>query len=257
MVRREAPILTPVRWRLAALLFALLAAMLLLAPLVPEPQTATRFRLLAYPSHALWFLAIGALAATLAPLWQLPRRWLVAALVVAFALVIALNVASVPVASDLAKVAFGVLAGLAFVRALERPWWLVPIALCVPVADAWSVFSERGVTHAVVERGREDPAWIEWPTIASPIAGYGYESFGRIGIVDILFLALFLGAAVRWRLGVARGVVAMAIGFVLTSALVFEAVDLAVPALPLLCLAFLLAYAPGLWRDARDAARGG
>lgn len=241
----------------ALALVALLAAMLLLAPFVPAPTSATEFRLLAYPSHAAWFLAIGALVATLAPLRLLPRRRLAYGIAAGFVVVVALNLLEVPVASDLAKVAFGTLAGFAFVRALERPWWLVPIAICVPVADAWSVFSERGVTNAVVDRAREDPAWIEWPTLASPIAGFPYEAFGRIGIVDILFLALFLGAAARWQLGVRRGVVAMSIGFVLTSALVFESVDLAVPALPLLCLAFLVAYAPALWRDARNAARGG
>lgn len=243
--------------RIAVALVAMLVAMLLLAPLVPEPKRSTEFRLLAYPSHALWFAALGALVVTVAPLWRMRLRWLGAALLGSLAAVIALNLLAVPVASDLAKISFGTLAGLGFVRTLERLWWLLPIAVCVPIADAWSVFSERGITNAVVDRAREEPAWIEWPTVASPIAGYPYEAFGRIGIVDILFLALFLGAAARWRLGTTRGVIALAAGFVGTSTLVFESVDLAVPALPLLCLAFLVAYAPALWRDARDAARGG
>lgn len=228
--------------------------MLLLAPLVPEPQTADGFRLRAYGTHVIWYpLVACAVVALTAWAGTLRLRVLVLASSAAFVLFMAGNVADVLPAADILKVVFGALVGAGFVRAVERPWWLVPIAICVPLTDAWSVYSERGVTRAIIDRAAEEPAWINWPTIATPIAGLPYEQFGRLGIVDVLFLALFLGVAQRWRFGVVLGVVTCSTGLLVTSILVLEGSDVAIPALPLLCVAFLVAYASPLWRDARAA----
>lgn len=225
--------------------------LLLVAPLVPEPESLASFRVQAYGSHVVWYLAVLVLALQVTHVWAVQLRVLLGTILGLFLLVMVLNVTDVPVASDVAKVLFGAVVGTAFVRALDHAWWLGPISICVPIADAWSVFSDRGVTNAVVERAQEDPTWIEWPTIATPIAGFPYEEFGRIGIVDVLFASLYLAAAVRWGMGTWRGVVALALGLVATSVLVLEGTDVAIPALPLLCLAFLVAYAAPLWRDAR------
>lgn len=234
-------------------LAALLAAMLLLAQAVPAPEDFAGFRIRAYSAHAAYYLVLVLLVAELVRLWPISIRRLLVAMAAAFLGVVALNLAQVPVVSDLAKILFGALAGTAFVRTIERLWWLAPIGLLVPLADAWSVYSERGVTRAVIDRGQGEPAWITWPTIAVPVPGYPYEQFGQLGIVDVLFIALFLGAATRWQLGVRRGIAAMWVALMATSVLLFEAVDVAVPALPLLCIAFLVAYAPAIWRDARSA----
>ncbi|MCW2920993.1 MAG: hypothetical protein JWL76_867 [Thermoleophilia bacterium] len=244
------------RPQLAALLLAILAALLLVLPHLPAPNSNTDIRVAVYASHAAWFACIvaftivvaGACAAT-------PTPRILLAVAALLAVVMALNVADIDVASDLAKIAFGTLAGIAFVRAIERPWWLLPICVLVPIADAWSVFSSRGVTHAVVEASREEPRWLDWPTIATPIAGVPYEAFGRLGIVDVLFLALFVGATIHWSLGIRRAAPALALGLVATSVIVVEGVDVAIPALPLLCVAFLIACAPALIRDARAAMR--
>lgn len=256
MVRREAPVLT--RRRLLSLLavMAAIVAVLLLAPLVPEPRTATGFRLRAYGTHGVWFVTLLVLASLVAPTWSAPRRRLAWMLVVLAAAVIAGNALELFRAVEPVKIMFGALAGAAFTRALERPWWLLPICLLVPAADAWSVFSERGVTNEVVDRAAENPEWILWPTIATPIAGYDYELFGRLGIVDVLFAGLFLGAASRWGWPIWRGILALALSLLLTSVLVFETSGIAVPALPMLCLACLVAYAPQLLGDARAAWRG-
>jgi hypothetical protein len=256
VVRREAPVLTRRTLLAIVALAAVLVAASLLASLVPEPHSDAGVRLRLYGSHALWFTLLLALVALLVRGWSMSRLRLALALVALAALAIAGNALGWFAAVDPVKVAFGALAGAAFSRALERPWWLLPIGLLVPIADAWSVFSERGVTHEVVDRAAENPEWILWPTIATPIAGFPYESFGRIGIVDILFAGLFLGAAARWRWPAWRGVVAIALGLVLTSLLVFESTGIAVPALPMICVAGLLAYAPQLVSDGRSAWRG-
>jgi hypothetical protein len=240
---------------LAAGLLVVLAALLVLLPHLPTPSTDTEIRIAVYASHATWFACLVAFVVVVAGAWATPTRQLVGWVFALLVLVAVLDVLDVDVASDLAKIAFGAAAGTAFVRAIERPWWLLPICVLVPLADAWSVFSSRGVTHAVVERAQEEPRWLDWPTIATPIAGVPYEAFGRLGIVDVLFLALFLGAAIRWSLGIRRAAPAVALGLLATSVIVVEGVDVAIPALPLLCIAFLLACGRALVRDALLASR--
>lgn len=224
-----------------------------LVPQLPAPTSDAELRLNVYLTHAVWFSLIVAFTVAIAHMWHHPLRFLLLATAIFFVWVMIFNLQDVDGLSDIAKIAFGALAGTAFVRAIERPWWLLPICVLVPLADAWSVFSSHGVTNAVVERSREEPRWLDWPTIATPIAGVPYEAFGRLGIVDVLFLAVFLGAAIRWKLGVRRAAPALVLGLLATSVIVVEGVDVAIPALPLLCVAFLVACGPALLRDARDA----
>lgn len=229
-----------------------LVAVWLVAPLLPQPTTLGAYRVAAYGSAAVFFALLGVVAlGAIHELLRLRTRTLVLGAVGAFVAVMALNVLDVEVASDAAKVVFALAAGTAVVRVIERPWWLVPVALCVPIADIWSVFSDKGVTKAVVNKAAEEPRWIDWPTIATPVAGYDYDAFGRLGIVDVFFLTIFLAAAVHWSLGARRLAVALPLTFVCTIVVVNEWIDTAVPALPLLCLAFLVLAWPGLWRDLR------
>jgi hypothetical protein len=232
-------------------LCVVLGLVLALAQLLPPPHDAAGVRWRAYPSHALWYVLVLVTALSVVHLWRAPRARLLLALAAVAGLVIAANALGAFQAVDPIKVVFAALAGAAFVGSLERPWWLLPIALLVPIADAWSVFSSRGVTHAVVQKAAERPEWILWPTIATPVAGFPYDAFGRLGIVDILFASLFLGAAVRWGWSVRRGIVLLAAGLLASSVLALEVADIAIPALPLLCLAFLVAYGPALVRDLR------
>ena len=76
----------------------------------------------------------------------------------------------------------------------------------------------------------------------------------NIGPPDILFFALLLGAADRFRLRVAWTLVAMTALLSVTLALVWTWDDApGLPALPAICLGFLLPNADFLWRDARAA----
>lgn len=242
-----------IRYRVMLLLVAaeVLLILLLGATVLPEPTGATSFRVHAYVTHLLWFPALGWFVVQLEAARLLPLGIVLRVLFGLFVLAMVGNLLELPYVTDVLKVAFGGIAGHAFIRAVERPWWLVPIGVCVPLADIWSVFSDHGVTNAVVDKAAEEPAWIDWPTIATPVAGLPYDLFGRMGIVDVLFLGLFVGAAQRWGLGVPRVLVACTAGFLATSVLVFEGADVAIPVLPMLCIAFLVACAPALWRDAR------
>lgn len=230
-------------------------AILLVAPLLPAPTTDLQYRIAVYASQLLGYAVVVAITAAIASRWHVARHRLALAILATFILAMACNVLGWMIPADLAKVWFGAVAGAAFVRAVERPWWLLPISTCVPLADAWSVYSSRGVTNAVLERAREEPRWIDWPTIATPIAGYDYESFGRLGTVDILFAGLFIAAAWRWRMHVLRVAVAILVGLLATTAMLLEVEGVAIPALPMICIAFLAAAAPALVRDARTALR--
>lgn len=232
-------------------LVALLVAWLL-APLLPPPHSLAMLRVYVYGSAAIFFALVALLVYLLAPrVMRLGGPRIVAAVVAALACVIVLNYLEVPVASDVAKVALGLSAGAGLLLPIDRPWWLLPISVFVPLADAWSVFSSRGVTHAVVHKAADNPEWISWPTIATPIAGFDYLDFGRIGIVDVLFLTLYLAAAIRWELGARRLLVALPLAFVATNVLAYERSGAAVPALPILCVAFLACTGMALWRDLR------
>lgn len=234
-----------------------LVAIWLLAPFAPAPTSLATYRVAVYGSALAFFVVLGVVVlGAVLELTRVRTRTVVAAAIAAAALSMLGNVLDVPVASDVAKVCFAILAGVAMVRVIERPWWLLPIALCVPVADIWSVFSDQGVTKAVVDKAAKEPRWIDWPTIATPIAGFDYDDFGRLGIVDVFFLTIFIAAAVRWSLGARRLTVALPLTFVATVVIVNEWIDTAVPALPLLCLAFLVLAWPGLWRDLRAEWRG-
>ncbi len=245
------------RVRLALAGTVALVAVLVVSPHLPTPSSAAQFRIAAYATHAVWFALVLALATVVVGWWHVRRRTITLALVATFAIAMSCNVLGWAIPADIAKVWFGSLAGAAFVRAVERPWWLLPIALAVPIADVWSVFSSRGVTKAVIDRAQDEPRWIEWPTIATPIAGVPYELFGRLGTVDILFAALFVAVAARWRLGVVRTAIALWIALVANTIVVLEVDGLAIPALPLICLGFVVSQAPALVRDARAAARDG
>lgn len=227
----------------------------------PTPDENWERRVAIYGSVLVIYLLVAWLVSALVPVALWGRRTLVVSAVVLLALAMAGNLLELAGVTDAVKLGFGAIVGVAIARMVERPWWLLPICVLVPLADAWSVFSDRGVTHAVVERAREDPTWINWPTIATPIAGYEYSASPRIGIVDVLFLAVFLTVAWNFHMGLVRGALLLPLGFVATNALIFEgAVPQAIPALPLLCLAFLMVYAGPLLRDAcvawRARARG-
>ena len=75
-------------------------------------------------------------------------------------------------------------------------------------------------------------------TIAATWAGYSYaEAYTGLGVSDVLFFALYLGAARRFRLRMGWSAVAMVGSFLATIALAMWWT--ALPALPLLSVAFL------------------
>jgi hypothetical protein len=120
----------------------------------------------------------------------------------------------------------------------------VLVACIIPWVDAYSVF--RGPTKEITQHHEHVffSLSFEFPVPGS----YGAA---RLGLPDLLFFALFLGAAARWQLRTGWTWICLtaSIGGTMALATLFDVDGL--PALPLLALGFLLPNADLLWRAVR------
>jgi len=199
------------------------------------------------------FYALVVLPAFAAAIWlPLPiaaagTKPLLALVIAAGAVAITLSLLDLESAANVAKLACYALAGFTFLSLFEELWWLTLVAVLVPWVDIWSVAA--GPTEYVVE---ERPGIFEQVAIAFPSPGE--TAVVNIGPPDILFFSLFLAAADRFRLRVTATWVGMTACLGVTLALVWYWDDVAgLPALPAVCLGFLLPNADLLWRDVRRA----
>jgi hypothetical protein len=194
------------------------------------------------------FLALVLFPATLAAVWLLlplagRRGLLVAALALAAGAVL-LRLAELDVLFNLAKLFALVALGFWFLSYFETVAWAVLVAVIIPWVDAVSVW--RGPTDYVVE---EQPEVFDNVSIAFRVPGE--DGTANLGPPDILFFALFLAAAARFGLRVAWtwiGMTALLAGTLVVTA----TTDVSgLPALPAICVGFLLPNVDLLWRELR------
>jgi hypothetical protein len=164
---------------------------------------------------------------------------------------VVLWLADLGVLSNICKLAGFVLIGFWFLSLFEELWWLAIVAILVPWVDIWSV--SAGPTRYVTE---ERPGIFDSVSLALNVPGE--SSTANIGPPDIVFFALFLAAAQRFGLRVAWTWIAMTALLSATLVLVWHWDVNGLPALPAVCLGFLLPNADLLWRNGREAwaARG-
>ena len=194
------------------------------------------------------FISLVLFPATLALVWlALPLRLRPGLLLAGLALVVIavlLRLAELDVLFNLAKLFALVALGFWFLSYFETVAWAALVAVIIPWVDAISVW--RGPTEYVVS---EQPSIFENLSIAYRVPGESGSA--NLGPPDVLFFALFLGAAERWGLRLAwtwAGMTAL-----LGATLVLTAttdVD-GLPALPAICVGFLLPNADLLWRAVR------
>jgi len=152
----------------------------------------------------------------------------------------------VPLA-NVAKVVAAAALGIWIAEELERLSWIVIVAVVSAAVDIVSVAA--GPTKAILEQG---PVVVGYFTVAVTWAGYTYsEAYTGLGISDVIFLALYLGAARRFGLRVGWSAVAMVVSFLATIAAAMWWT--ALPALPLLSVAFLAVNGDLLWKKLRRA----
>jgi hypothetical protein len=207
------------------------------------------------PDQPLWadvlLTAVVLIPATFAlPMLALPlrhRRGLAAVGVALAILVVACELAHLDVIANFAKLAAATAFGFWFLELFERLSWVVLVACVIPLVDGFSVW--RGPTREIVA---DQPEVFDALSFAFPVPDSG--SF-NLGLPDLLFFAVFLGAAARWALRLGWTWLALTASFGITMALAVwvDPFDLGgLPALPLLSLAFLAANADLLWRDLRS-----
>jgi len=209
----------------------------------------------AYPG--LWpsvvIVAAGVMPATLLlvlvllPLW--PWRWNVAVAVVLALVAFGCTEESWRLAANFAKLWAAVFAGWAFLTVFEELLWVVIVALIIPVVDAISVFSPHGPTKQIVAHHR---AIYNDVAVAFLVPGGGAA---QLGPPDILFYALFLAAAARWKLRPGWTWIATTGMYGLTIVITAGVTVDGLPALPFLSFGFLVANGDLLWKRLRRAPR--
>jgi hypothetical protein len=137
-----------------------------------------------------------------------------------------------------------------FLSLFEELVLLVVVAAIVPFVDAYSVF--RGPTGNIVEHHSNVFSYfsVYW---ALP-----HESDDpRLGIPDVLFFALYLAAAVRFRLRPGWTWIAMVAALGVTIVITVWADVAGLPALPALSIGFLVPNADLIWRQLRSRSGDG
>jgi hypothetical protein len=177
----------------------------------------------------------------------LPLRRARGLLLVGLALVVlafALEQGDFRLPANFAKLAAMTMLGFAFLELFESVAWVVLVAALIPWVDAYSVW--RGPTRKIVDDQRELFTTL---SIAFPVPGESGSA--NLGLPDLLFFALFLGAAARFRLRVGLTWLALTASFGVTLLIATLTDANGLPALPLLSLGFLAPNADLLWRQLR------
>jgi hypothetical protein len=175
------------------------------------------------------------------PIWK--SRLLIPAGIGFVLLAFALSKLDFPIGSNFCKLAALTLLGWGFLAYFEAVSWVVLVALLIPWVDAYSVW--RGPTKTITQG---HPHVFSSLSVAFEVPGGGAA---RLGLPDVLFFAVFLGASVRFGLRPLWTFVGLLIGLGLTMILAtWWTVD-GLPALPGISLGFLVPNADLLWRRLR------
>ena len=154
------------------------------------------------------------------------------------------SAADLEILANLSKLAAATVFGWWFLTFFEASWWVVLVALLIVPVDLYSV--ARGPTREITTNRPEVfdalSVFIRYP---------GETATGNLGLPDVLFFALFLGATVRFGLRTFLTWALMTLSFGATLALAVALEEGGVAALPLLSAAFVLANGDLLWRSVR------
>jgi len=175
------------------------------------------------------------------PLWN--RRWLPAAAGALALAAFAFAEAGWGLPENFAKLFAAVFAGWTFLILFERLSWVVIVALVIPLVDAVSVW--RCPTHSITTHHFH----VYLDVAIAFLVPAGRAAY--LGPPDVLFYALFLAAAVRWRLRAGWTWIATTFMYGITI-VIANAVDVGgLPALPFLSFGFIVANADLLWAQLR------
>jgi hypothetical protein len=171
-------------------------------------------------------------------------RWGFAVGLACVALAVLLEVGGAGLAANFARLGATTLLGWWFLSLFETASWVALVALIIPWVDAYSVW--RGPTKQIVTHHEHVFSVLSF---AFPVPGE--HAAANLGVPDLLFFALFLGAAARFGLRVYWTWLALVAGLTLTITLTVWLDLSGLPALPGIALGFLVPNADLLWRGWR------
>jgi hypothetical protein len=151
-------------------------------------------------------------------------------------------------AANFAKFWAAVFAGWTFLYLFYEVSLVVLIAVIIPVVDSISVFTPGAPTHEIIKH------YLSVYTDVAVAFPASLDYISGLGPPDILFFALFLGAAWRWQLRTGWTWFAMTGMYGLTIATTQAVGTSGLPALPFLSFGFLAANADLLWKAIRNRA---
>jgi hypothetical protein len=154
------------------------------------------------------------------------------------------EIGDLDVLANFAKLAAVTFFAFWFLYFFEELVLLVGVALIIPFVDAYSVF--RGPTGNIVAHHSDLFNYLSF-FFALPHE----KNDPRLGIPDLLFFALFLAAALRFRLRPGWTWLAMIAGLGATIAIDVWADVAGLPALPALSAGFLVPNADRIWTQLR------
>ncbi len=190
---------------------------------------------------------------------QRAQRLLPVGLAVALVAVV-LTLAHADLSANFARLAATTLLGWWFLTYFETIGWVVLVACVIPWVDAYSVW--RGPTRTITSH--HPKVFYRDLSFAFPVPGK--HTAANLGLPDLLFFALFLGAAARFDLRVRATWICLVVALGATIALTVWWDVGGLPALPGIALGFLVPNADLLWRrlrgepglgDGADVALGG
>ncbi|MBC7644340.1 MAG: hypothetical protein H7123_04380 [Thermoleophilia bacterium] len=236
----------PLAW--VSVWLIVLIAWYVVAPHLVLAVEGRSLRLVIYAAALIFGALVAGTIRAVVPLsgWSRKTGWLLFSVAVVVA--VAATAGSLSIISDVAKIAVGIIGGMALGTTFERPGWLAPSALAVSLADLWSVLTPHGVTHVVIKKA---PAVVPRLTIDVPIPGFDWGHGLLVGIVDVLFLAVYITAAYRLALSVRAVMIAGACSLAVAIAVSVELLDArAVPVLPVMSALVIVTTARPVFRDA-------
>ena len=180
------------------------------------------------------------------PLWDTPWLRLAVATGVLVGLAFLCAALDFPVGENFCKLGALTLLGWLFLSFFEDLSWIVIVALLIPWVDAYSVW--QGPTK-VLASGKHENVFNSL-SVAFVVPG---GAAARLGLPDVLFFAVFLGASVRFHLRPNWTWVAMMVGLALTMILAHVWHVDGLPALPAISAGLLIANADLIWRRLRRA----
>ena len=196
------------------------------------------------------FLAFALIPACFALVWLLlplrDHRGLFPVAVAIAVLGVAFHFAGWHTAANFSKLGATTFLGFWFLGYFETVGWVVLVSLIIPWVDAYSVW--RGPTKVIVTHHEQ-----VFTTFSFAFAIPGEGTAANLGLPDLLFFAVFLAAAARFRLRPAWTWLTLTASFGATIALAVAFRLAGLPALPLLSAGFLVPNVDLLWGKIRAA----